>query len=180
MLEAANKKGFTLPARPYEDLSASMRSTKSNFDENQIELMEINEEIEEEEETEKEMEVEIKDSSFWGRLKRIFHFLLETKEYKDPETFGWRIKFRRIFLTLGTIAFSYQTIQTVISTQNYSSKREIQNILDYLGNFIYIFLPFFFNFVHFISHFQFNNFFLQFRSFFNSIFFYVYTFLFIF
>ena len=141
MLEAANKKGFTLPARPYEDLSASMRSTKSNFDENQIELMEINEEIEEEEETEKEMEVEIKDSSFWGRLKRIFHFLLETKEYKDPETFGWRIKFRRIFLTLGTIAFSYQTIQTVISTQNYSSKREIQNILDYLGNFIYTFFP---------------------------------------
>ena len=149
MLEAANKKGFTLPARPYEDLSASMRSTKSNFDENQIELMEINEEIEEEEETEKEMEVEIKDSSFWGRLKRIFHFLLETKEYKDPETFGWRIKFRRIFLTLGTIAFSYQTIQTVISTQNYSSKREIQNILDYLGNFIYIFLPFFFQFCPF-------------------------------
>ena len=142
MLEAANKKGFTLPARPYEDLSASMRSTKSNFDEStqQIELMEINEEIEEEEDTEKEMEVEIKDSSFWGRLKRIFHFLLETKEYKDPETFGWRIKFRRIFLTLGTIAFSYQTIQTVISTQNYSSKREIQNILDYLGKLFHIFV----------------------------------------
>ena len=142
MLEAANKKGFTLPARPYEDLSASMRSTKSNFDEStqQIELMEINEEIVEEEEKEEEEVVEIKDSSICGRLKRIFHFLLETKEYKDPETFGWRIKFRRIFLTLGTIAFSYQTIQTVISTQNYSSKREIQNILDYLGKLFHIFV----------------------------------------
>ena len=137
MLEAANKKGFTLPARPYEDLSASMRSTKSNFNEQQqqpeIELLEITEETRDEIEDNEETQVEIKDQSFCGRLKRTFHFVLETKEYKDPETFGWRIRFRRIFLTLGTIAFSYQTIQTVISTQNYSSKKEIQNILDYLG-----------------------------------------------
>ena len=149
MLEAANKKGFTLPARPYEDLSASMRSTKSNFDEQQqqqrpeIELLEITEETRDEIEDNEETQVEIKDQSFCGRLKRTFHFVLETKEYKDPETFGWRIRFRRIFLTLGTIAFSYQTIQTVISTQNYSSKKEIQNILDYLGKsrFILIYFP---------------------------------------
>ena len=151
MLEAANKKGFTLPARPYEDLSASMRSTKSNFDEQQqpeIELLEITEETRDEIEDNEETQVEIKDQSFCGRLKRTFHFVLETKEYKDPETFGWRIRFRRIFLTLGTIAFSYQTIQTVISTQNYSSKKEIQNILDYLGKsrFIQIHFPIYISF----------------------------------
>jgi hypothetical protein len=31
------------------------------------------------------------------------------------------------------LAFTYQTIHTSISTQNYSSKEEIQNILDYMG-----------------------------------------------
>ena len=137
MLEAANKKGFTLPARPYEDLSASMKSTKSNYNEQpQIELLEVTEEqkIEETDDEEEANETaQIPDQSACGRLKRFYHFLLETTEYKDPETFGWRIRFRRIFLTLGTLAFTYQTIQTVISTQNYSSKREIQNILDYLG-----------------------------------------------
>lgn len=68
-----------------------------------------------------------------GRLKKLVDFLLETVEYKDPQTHGWRIKFRRLFLTVGVIAFTYQTIHTAVSTQNYSSKEEIQTILDYTG-----------------------------------------------
>ena len=63
----------------------------------------------------------------------MYHFLMETTEYKHPEIFGWRIKFRRMFMTVGTIAFTYQTISTAFATQNYSSKKEIQNILDFMG-----------------------------------------------
>jgi len=44
-----------------------------------------------------------------------------------------RIKFRRIFLHLGVLGFSYTTFQTVASTENYSSKQEIQKILDFVG-----------------------------------------------
>ena len=66
--------------------------------------------------------VEVKNGSCWGKTKRLYHFLMETQEYKDPQMHGWRIKFRRIFLTMGVLAFTYQTIHTAVTTQNYSSK----------------------------------------------------------
>ena len=69
----------------------------------------------------------------WHKLTLTYHFFLETREYRDPQTHGWRIKFRRIFLSLGVIFFTYQAIATTISTTNYSSKKEIQKLLDYAG-----------------------------------------------
>lgn len=136
-LQKNKKKGQTLPNKSvYMDLSASSRSTKSNYEsppqprtENEVEI-ELLDEVNVTEE-----EPKLTKNGFCGKILRIFHFFAETMEYKDPNTFGWRIKFRRIFLTLGTMAFTFQTIQTALDTQNYSSKKEIQDILDYLGNF---------------------------------------------
>ena len=68
-----------------------------------------------------------------GTFKRLYHFLMESVEYIHPDIYGWRIKFRRLFLTIGTLAFTYTTINTAIFTAHYSSKDEIQKILDYAG-----------------------------------------------
>ena len=68
-----------------------------------------------------------------NRCSKILNYILERQEYAFPETHGWRIKFRRIFLHLGVLGFSYTTFQTVASTENYSSKQEIQKILDFVG-----------------------------------------------
>lgn len=67
-----------------------------------------------------------------GFLK-LFHFVMESKEYNEPHLYGWRIKFRRVFLLLGVITFTYLTVYTAFSTQDYSSKDEIQRLLDYAG-----------------------------------------------
>ena len=68
---------------------------------------------------------------FWGKSKRLYHFLMESIEYLHPDIYGWRIKFRRLFLTIGTLAFTHTTINTAIVAAQYSSKDEIQKILDY-------------------------------------------------
>ena len=82
-----------------------------------------------------EEEQQTADVSCCGKLKRVAHFFLETSEYRDPGTHGWRIKFRRLCLTLGVFFFSYSTIHSTISTQSYSSKHEIQKILVNLSFF---------------------------------------------
>ena len=69
----------------------------------------------------------------YASFKRLYHFLMESVEYIHPDIYGWRIKFRRLFLTIGTLAFTYTTINTAIFTAHYSSKDEIQKILDYAG-----------------------------------------------
>ena len=43
-----------------------------------------------------------------NKIWAVFNFITESREYKDPSTHGWRIKFRRIFLSLGVIFFTYQ------------------------------------------------------------------------
>lgn len=63
----------------------------------------------------------------------ILNYVLERQEYLFPEAHGWRIKFRRIFLHLGVIGFSFTTFETLFSTESYSSKAEIQKILDFVG-----------------------------------------------
>merc|ERR1711971_727534 len=68
-----------------------------------------------------------------SRCSKFLDYVLERTEYKYPEEHGWRIKFRRVFLNLGVIAFTYTTFDTFIATQNYSSKDEIQKILNYAG-----------------------------------------------
>jgi hypothetical protein len=78
---------------------------------------------------EDERSEEVKDVTCWGKTKRFFNFMIETEEYRDPQTHGWRIKFRRLCLTLGVFFFSYTTIHSTIKTQSYSSKHEIQKIL---------------------------------------------------
>jgi hypothetical protein len=104
-----------------------------------------------------------KDNSFCGRVARLWNFMIEREEYRDPQTHGWRIKFRcltsllssiqfllhpygqklvkctlkniftsrRLCLTIGVIFFTFTTINSTINTQSYSSKDEIQKILDY-------------------------------------------------
>ena len=64
---------------------------------------------------------------------KFLNFVLERQEYRYPETHGWRIKFRRIFLHLGVLGFTYTTYDTLISTQSFSSKKEIQKILSLAG-----------------------------------------------
>ena len=44
---------------------------------------------------------------------RALNYLLERQEYAFPELHGWRIRFRRIFLHLGVLGFSYTTYQTI-------------------------------------------------------------------
>ena len=68
-----------------------------------------------------------------SRYSKFLNWLLERQEYADPDTHGWRIKFRRVFLHLGVMGFTYTTYDTLMSTQDYSSKKEIQKMLDYIG-----------------------------------------------
>ena len=75
----------------------------------------------------------ISDYVILEKLKSACYFFCETQEYRDPQTHGWRIKFRRIFLLLGVIFFTYQAVSTTVTTSNYSSKKEIQKLLDYAG-----------------------------------------------
>ena len=64
---------------------------------------------------------------------KMLNFILERQEYSYPETHGWRIKFRRIFLHLGVLGFTFTTYDTLVSTQSFSSKKEIQKILHLTG-----------------------------------------------
>ncbi len=73
------------------------------------------------------------DYGLWAQVKAIVFFLLESHEYRDPVTYGWRIKFRRLFLTMGVLLFSYLTAYATVSTQDFSSKKEIQRLLDSAG-----------------------------------------------
>jgi len=67
------------------------------------------------------------------RLADGWNFVTESAEYRDPQTHGWRIKFRRIFLALGVVFFTYQTALSILANQDFSSKHEIQKFLDYAG-----------------------------------------------
>ena len=80
-----------------------------------------------------ELDVKVESKGCWSRTKQFFIFILERREYRDPITYGWRIKFRRIFLTMGVILFTFLTVYTTISSQDFSSKEEIQTLLDYAG-----------------------------------------------
>lgn len=40
-----------------------------------------------------------KDDSCCGKVKRLWYFIIEREEYRDPQTHGWRIKFRCILQT---------------------------------------------------------------------------------
>jgi hypothetical protein len=64
---------------------------------------------------------------------KVLNYILERQEYSYPETHGWRIKFRRIFLQLGVFGFTFTTYDTLISTQSFSSKKEIQKMLNLIG-----------------------------------------------
>ena len=107
------------------DSPVSSATSKDNLDQTtttigSIEALEIQEE-----------NYERKQNRAWYSI--LLNYILERQEYAFPETHGWRIKFRRIFLHLGVLGFSYTTFQTLVSTDSYSSKDEIQKILDYVG-----------------------------------------------
>jgi len=73
---------------------------------------------------------------YWNNsscVRKVTNFILESQEYKYPLTHGWRIKFRRICLILGVLGFTYTTGDTIMSTQNFSSKAEIQKIINLVG-----------------------------------------------
>ena len=67
-----------------------------------------------------------------NRFKRIRDFLLENKELPHPEVYGWRIQFRRIFLTFGVIGNVYSTCHEYYKVQVFSSQREVQQLLNNL------------------------------------------------
>jgi len=73
---------------------------------------------------------------YWNNssyVRKITNFFLESQEYKYPKTHGWRIKFRRICLMLGVVGFTYTTGDTILATQNFSSKAEIQKMINIVG-----------------------------------------------
>jgi len=73
---------------------------------------------------------------YWNNsscFRKVTNFIFESQEYKYPKTHGWRIKFRRICLILGVLGFTYTTGDTIMSTQNFSSKAEIQKIINLVG-----------------------------------------------
>jgi hypothetical protein len=76
---------------------------------------------------------EVEERRLASCCSRTLDYLLERQEYAFPELHGWRIRFRRIFLYLGVVGFTYTTSQTIASTQTYSAKKEIQTLLDYVG-----------------------------------------------
>ena len=51
----------------------------------------------------------------------------------DQVSIGYFFYICRIFLTLGVIFFTYQTISSILATKDFSSKHEIQKFLDYAG-----------------------------------------------
>lgn len=61
-----------------------------------------------------------------GHCARALNYLLERQEYAFPELHGWRIRFRRIFLHLGVLGFSYTTYQT-IQVRPKSGKMEMRH-----------------------------------------------------
>ena len=74
--------------------------------------------------------------AYWNNsscFRKVTNFILESQEYKYPKTHQWRIKFRRICLILGVLGFTYTTADTILSTQNFSSKAEIQKIINLVG-----------------------------------------------
>ena len=105
--------------------------------------------------------IPFKRANLWLKIRFVYNFVMETREYKDPFTFGWRIKYRRFFLAVGTLLFTYLTIyfvigmtrfytnsprntvkssrictktgHSIIDTANFSSKEEIQTLLDFMG-----------------------------------------------
>jgi hypothetical protein len=57
-------------------------------------------------------------------------YLLESFEYQKPNIYGWRIKYRRLLLLVGTFFFTILTVDITVKTQTFSSKQEIQDLLD--------------------------------------------------
>jgi hypothetical protein len=67
------------------------------------------------------------------RQSKLLNYILEYDEYSNPCKHGWRIRNRRIFLMVGTIGFTYVSIDNFLKAWNYSSKLEIQELLDRFG-----------------------------------------------
>ena len=61
------------------------------------------------------------------------NWLFETKEHGNPNKFGLKIEKRRLFLSIGCIAFSYVTYSNIMYELNFDSQQQIQYTLDSFG-----------------------------------------------
>ena len=61
---------------------------------------------------------------------KLFNFAFESNEYSNPSKYGWRIRLRRIYSWVGSICFTYVAFVNFNSTATFSSKTEIQNLLN--------------------------------------------------
>ena len=68
-----------------------------------------------------------------GFCKSIWNFLREMEEYHNPNVFGWRVRFRRIYLAIGVISNIFSTVYDNITVREFSSKKEMQELLDKTG-----------------------------------------------
>ena len=61
------------------------------------------------------------------------NWLLETIEHENSNKYGLKIEKRRLFLSIGCLAFSYAMIARIRYVMNYSARDQIQHTLNYLG-----------------------------------------------
>ena len=123
-----NKSGSSLRIKIKEKTGASPTFTTSEKNQNKTELDQSSSSV---------GSIDLEDVEYIENhasfFLKLLNFILERDEYSWPETHGWRIKFRRIFLHLGVLGFTYSTYDTLLSTQSFSSKNEIQKILQLAG-----------------------------------------------
>ena len=123
-----NKSGSSLRIKIKEKTGASPTFTTSKKNQNKTELDQSSSSV---------GSIDLEDVEYIENhasfFLKLLNFILERDEYSWPETHGWRIKFRRIFLHLGVLGFTYTTYDTLLSTQSFSSKNEIQKILQLAG-----------------------------------------------
>jgi hypothetical protein len=70
----------------------------------------------------------------WPKITSFLaYFLSDRAEYSKPSDYGWRVKWRRGFLVIGTLLFTCVMLDMVIWSLTFNAKEEIQKMLVLAG-----------------------------------------------